>query len=559
MPPGRPLLSLLNRVVLPICAGGLVALGGCQTVGPNSIRMGREHYNSILQATSMEQTMSNIVRLYKHEPPMFLDVTEVDATLNFGGSITAAGTNIGAKRGTSGGTLAGQVGSVGGAVQYSETPTIRYQPLLGQALVAQLVTPVSVDALGLMYDSYWDLGPLLDFSSAYLTPDASKFYPALNTILELNHRGALWVAAAKSSLTPQAPTQDQIAPGFSTSKSGSARGSGANNDALVFYLRPFQEDADAEDAPSMQRILQLWVRMLRIYIDTQPKFTPPAGCAALGLTMDKPALRDWDVNIAKHVTVPDNQKIAFLLRARDCLPDVIELRVLPLPLLAHGDDAANPTVRNKAPVMGTYSALGILKNATERPGPKIEFVTPERYRQIRADPWNRAVDTLSYYTLTTGELDSYNCSDAQKQAGGCDSPALTAAYAEMFNAEIDRWIGASVGSGAAAPSGPDAGGVSHPNGLDVYETSGQDVLDTEFSSMNSRLGTLRRYMLVIVADKLPPEGAYASYSDGRQWYYISSDDTVSEKNFQLLSLFMTMMAIPPSTQPLSPVINVGGG
>jgi hypothetical protein len=213
MPPGRPLLSLLNRVVLPVCAGGLVALGGCQTVGPNSIRMGREHYNSILQATSMEQTMSNIVRLYKHEPPMFLDVTEVDATLNFGGSITAAGTNIGAKRGTSGGTLAGQVGSVGGAVQYSETPTIRYQPLLGQALVAQLVTPVSVDALGLMYDSYWDLGPLLDFSSAYLTPDASKFYPALNTILELNHRGALWVAAAKSSLTPQAPTQDQIAPG----------------------------------------------------------------------------------------------------------------------------------------------------------------------------------------------------------------------------------------------------------------------------------------------------------------------------------------------------------
>jgi hypothetical protein len=36
------------------------------------------------------------------------------------------------------------------------------------------------------------------------------------------------------------------------------------------------------------------------------------------------------------------------------------------------------------------------------------------------------------------------------------------------------------------------------------------------------------------------------------------DDAVSQKNFQLLSLFMTMMAIPPSTQPLSPVINVGG-
>jgi len=69
---------------------------------------------------------------------------------------------------------------------------------------------------------------------------------------------------------------------------------------------------------------------------------------------------------------------------------------------------------------------------------------------------------------------------------------------------------------------------------------------------------LRRYILVVVDDVLPIDTPYVAYSGGGRWYYIASDDTVSQKNFHLLSLFLTMMATPPTTQPLSPVINVGG-
>ena len=106
--------------------------------------------------------MSNIVRVYTAQADPVGGMTEVDATLSVGGSLTGASSNIGAERGkgTSAGTLAGQVSSVGAAVQYSETPTIRYQPLLGQALVAQLVTPVSIDALGMLYDSGWPAAAL---------------------------------------------------------------------------------------------------------------------------------------------------------------------------------------------------------------------------------------------------------------------------------------------------------------------------------------------------------------------------------------------------------------
>ena len=52
-----------------------------------------------------------------------------------------------------------------------------------------------------------------------------------------------------------------------------------------------------------------------------------------------------------------------------------------------------------APMMRTYSALGILKNATERPHPKIAFVTPEQYQTITSYPWNQNADSASFYTL----------------------------------------------------------------------------------------------------------------------------------------------------------------
>jgi len=542
----------------------LAALGGCQTVGPKALGVGRERYNNILQSTAKAQTMSNIVRVYDHELPMFMDVTEVDSTLSVGESLTGGATGISAKQGSAN---LNPVESVSGTVQYSETPTIRYQPLLGQALVAQLVTPVSVDALGLMYDSSWDIGPLLDLSSAYLTLDHREFYAALNTIIELNSREALELAAAKSSLSAPAAVADSSATpsaGSAAAPASPAKSGSAGNDALVLYLLPFHHGAGPADLPEKQRVLQLWVRLFRIYLGSQagrqPAFTPPAQCATIGLTLDETALRNWDVDIAKQVAAaPEDQRSKLLDTARSCLPTTIELRVLPVPAGVQGGGAtAAADFSSSAPLMRTYSALGILRNATQRPGPKIEFVTPEAYSRIRQEPWNAAVDRLSYYTLLSTDLDSVDCSDARRQGGGCDTPPLSPEQQESM-CEINRWILTSTRQ-TPTPCKNEAQSVgsSYQNGLDVYETTGADTLAADAINMNGALGTLRRYMLVIVSDHLPKDSVYASFYDDGRWYYIDKGDAVSEKNFQLISLFMTMMAVPPSTTPLSPVINVGG-
>ncbi len=540
-----------------------LALGGCQLFGPNSIGVGRDRYNSIIQSTSMEQMMSNIVRVYQHEPIMVMDVTEVDATLAFGGSLTGATTNIGAKAGTTGGTLAGRTGSAGGTLQYAETPTIRYQPLLGQALVAQLVTPVSVDALGLLYDSSWPLASILDFASAYMTPDVSEFYLALDTILELDHRDALQMAAAKTGL----PEPPQLAAESKSSRPGAnPKPSADSNDSLFIYLRPPQANKanNRNDLWAKQRVVQLWIRLLRFYAGTQPPFHPVLSsaslCAQIGLSMTQARtsdeLRTWDINIR-------TKSERDLADARDCLPESIELRVVPQPAIRALPNGGKKPEANavklvtSGPLMRTYSALGIMKNAIERPHPKIELVTPERYNEIRnsqTHPWNDDLDTLSYYTLLPEDEDSIDCPE-QLKTKGCDDPPLgdKNSFASATQT-ITQWLRQHADYQKPTDPATDL----YRGDLFVYEKPGEDVLDDEHIRYSRRLGFLRRYILIVVNNAPPPRSAYVAYNDGGRWYYISGDDPVSQKNFDLLSLFMTMMAVPPSTQPLSPVINVGG-
>jgi len=503
-------------------ASSVLFLASCQSVGPIAIDAGRDRYNSIIQSTSKEQTLSNIIRVFNHEPTSFMDVSEVDATTSFSGNVSGGLSNIGAIAGiksTSAGTIAGRVGSVTGGVTYSEAPIIRYTPLLGQSLVAQLITPVTVDTFEYLYDSSWSVTPLLDLSTTYLTPDLNEFYPALNIVSELFDHEAAAFAATKSELTrPQAQPggarTSRSPSGPLTLEVASKPASPGPDDALDIYLQPFHAHQPRSEIAEGQRVLQLWVRLLWLYSGSQPKFTPrdPARCAQIGLSTDPSVLRTWDTKLGSdHANVDLNE-------IRRCLPNLIELRTLPVP----PERVRSANLSTGSPLLKTSSTLGILKAATERPHPKIAFISREVYDTIRSYSWNRDVDSLSFYTLLP---ETENPGDEPRPDASLDR-------------EVTTWI--------KQP------GVN----LFVYDPR-KPISEDDYIRGNRRLGFMRRYILIVVGDQAPANAYVSHFSDGK-WYYIAGDDEISQKNFDLVSLFLTMMAIPSAVPPIAPTIAVGG-
>jgi hypothetical protein len=203
-----------------------------------------------------------------------------------------------------------------------------------------------------------------------------------------------------------------------------------------------------------------------------------------------------------------------------CLPNFIELRTKPAPAAK----ALSDGLISAAPLLKTSSALGILKAATERPTPKIAFVTPEQYREITAYPWNKDGDSLSFYTLLPQSEDP------------ADNPEVP----QPIELDVSKWV-------SNIPKG---------NSRFVYDAKTLQLDD--YLTRNRRLGLLRRYILII-KDDYAPSDAYVSHFYQGIWYYIDANDQISQKNFDLISLFLTMMAIPSALPPISLTISVGGG
>jgi hypothetical protein len=337
-----------------------------------------------------------------------------------------------------------------------------------------------------------------------------------------------------------------------TSSGGGGTSGSAQNDALVIYLLPFhphelnKQPQSGGRLNNARRYLQLWVRLLRIYQGTQPEPEVNKTCKTVDLT-------NLDKNIDTIIKTSDDFK-----KTLGCLRQWIELRISPVP---YKNADTTSKIENHAPMMRTRSALGILKTVTELPTPLIEFMTPAAYRAVVGHPWNQDVDGASFYILQPGDEDSFNCPperknppDAKKSAG-CDNPVTDPAR----KTRIGEWIGKTQDDHTPySYETDDPNPPTDPARAQLVNPERVDFLDDEHVRMNAWLGKMRRYVLIVVADHLPATAPYVAYSDGDHWYYIDAGDKISQKNFHLLTLFLTMMAIPSQTPPLTPTISVGG-
>ncbi len=126
----------------------LSLFSGCHITGPETVKQGRSVYNMAIQQTGNEQLLLNIVRLRYRDTPYFLEVASV--LTNFEFRTEASASALFPESGTS-------TYGFGGDLVYAEKPTITYTPLHGDKFVTQLLAPIDMKKVLLLYHSGWSI------------------------------------------------------------------------------------------------------------------------------------------------------------------------------------------------------------------------------------------------------------------------------------------------------------------------------------------------------------------------------------------------------------------
>jgi hypothetical protein len=116
------------------CSVALLALAGCVSVSPTYVTTDRIDYGQVIANSWKRQTLLNVVRLRYADAPMFLDVASIINSHTVGGSGNAQATLLGSS--------SPDVFGVGGSGAWSNTPTVTYQPLLGDRFTRALLQPI---------------------------------------------------------------------------------------------------------------------------------------------------------------------------------------------------------------------------------------------------------------------------------------------------------------------------------------------------------------------------------------------------------------------------------
>jgi len=139
-----------ERVAIAALVGFALA-SGCQLGGPRSLQAGRGSYNTAIQQTSNEQLLLNLVRLRYVDTPLFLEVSSVTTQMSIEAAVLATGRLP---------VHGANALDLEGGIEYAEQPTITYTPLQGDRFARQLLAPLELSTLVLLYRSGWPISPI---------------------------------------------------------------------------------------------------------------------------------------------------------------------------------------------------------------------------------------------------------------------------------------------------------------------------------------------------------------------------------------------------------------
>jgi len=132
-------MTLRNSFCIFILGVAALLFAGCAAIGPPRVERDRIEYNMSLTDSWKRQILLNIVKIRYVEPIFFMDVGEIVAaySMETGGTIGAS-RSIFDHSGTSDSSLL----EMGGAVKYTDRPTITYRPLTGMAFFRGVMSPM---------------------------------------------------------------------------------------------------------------------------------------------------------------------------------------------------------------------------------------------------------------------------------------------------------------------------------------------------------------------------------------------------------------------------------
>lgn len=139
---GRSRARFVRIAVLP-----LMLAAGCVSVPPQRIAADRMGYGEVVADSWKRQTLLNVVRLRYADTPVFLEVTSIINSYSVGGRANASVEVPGG-----GGPIPFQAGGEG---SWSNTPTVTYQPLMGERFTKSLLQPVPPSALFQLLQGGW--------------------------------------------------------------------------------------------------------------------------------------------------------------------------------------------------------------------------------------------------------------------------------------------------------------------------------------------------------------------------------------------------------------------
>lgn len=125
----------------------LLVLAGCASVSPQHVNTDRMDYGQVIAESWKRQLLLNVVRLRYADAPVFLDVSSIINSYTVGGNASAGATFPSR---TNPDVL--QLGATG---NWSNTPTVTYQPLMGDRFTRAMLQPIPPAAVFQLLQGGW--------------------------------------------------------------------------------------------------------------------------------------------------------------------------------------------------------------------------------------------------------------------------------------------------------------------------------------------------------------------------------------------------------------------